>query len=328
MKYAKFFSIFVAVFFALYGLIGFYFLPLASFDGSLTRMAKLPESYFGWTREQPAINPELMKSADWQEADVLAIGDSFTHAQIWQTVLTERGVRVRTETWGSIFNICEDIEAWIRSKGFKGKYVIIESAEMYFEDRLAHSVSCKQMNYHPLAIRFPPPPKTLRDRNGNDYSGRLSVGIQTKLNSIYYEQLRNQTGFISWDSLGDARLHRVTDGCNLFSHPSCSDVLFYEKDRILDLGDNILQNMSVINDRLSGYTTVWVVIPDKGTVYLRPEKKFWDVAEQRFIAPNVLRAFRQSIENKTIDLYLGNDTHVSTTGYLLLGKVIYQSIYR
>ena len=84
MKHAKCFSIVVAGVMALYGLVGFYFLPLASFEGDLTRMAKLPEAYFGWTKEQPAINPLLMKSAGWQESDVLAIGDSFTTAQIWR----------------------------------------------------------------------------------------------------------------------------------------------------------------------------------------------------------------------------------------------------
>lgn len=327
MRHAKFFSIFVAVVMALYGLVGFYFLPLASFEGDLTRLAKLPESYFGWTREQPAINPALMKSAKWQDAAVLAIGDSFTYAQVWQTVFAQRGVRVRTEMWESMFNICEDFSDWIHSKGFKGKYIIIESSEKYFEDRLARSIECKHMEYHPLAEVAINPPATLPGRHTSDFTGRLSVGIQTALNVLKYERLSSSAGFKGWDALGEVRMERLANGCDLFSHPRCKDVLFYEKDRVEDLGENILVNMAEINARMKDFSVVWVVIPDKATVYLHPDKKFWDEAERRFHAPNLLKAFRQEIRKKTVDIYPANNTHVSTTGYLILGDAIYQSMY-
>ncbi len=327
MKHSRFFSIFVAAVLGLYGLAGFYFLPLANFEGDLTRMAKLPESLFGWTKEQPVIDPELMKSAAWQDADVLAIGDSFTTAQVWQTVFAQRGVRVHTEPWSNVYSICEDFSDWLRSKGFKGKYVIIENAEKYHEGRLAQSVECKRMAYHPLAIIPAHPPATVPDREAGKYSGSMSVGLQAGLNVLKYRRLSGQPDFQSWDALGEVRLQRINNGCDLFSHPRCNDVLFYTKDRVEDLGENVLGNMAIINSRLQGYSTVWVVIPDKATVYLHPHKKFWDEAERRFHAPNLLKDFQQALHEKTVDLYLANNTHVSTTGYLLLGNVIYNNIY-
>lgn len=327
MSQARFYTILVAVIMAAYALIGFYFLPLASFEGNLTRMAKLPESYFGWTREQPAIDPRLMRSAEWQDADVLVIGDSFSYAQLWQTVFTQKGVRVRTETWESVFNICENFSDWVRDKGFKGKYIVIESVEAYFEDRVSRSLACKRMEYHASPQLAPKPPPTLPDRNKADYSGRLSVGIETELNARKYDRLSSGPGFKGWDDLGEARVVRVENGCELFSHPRCRDALFYTKDRVEDMGGNILDGMAGINARLKNYTVVWAVIPDKSTVYLHPEKKFWDEAEQRFHAPNLLKTFREEIRKKTIDFYPANNTHVSTTGYLILGDAIYQNMY-
>ena len=326
MKHAQFFSISVVVAAGFYGLVGFYFLPLASFEGDLTRMAKLPESLFGWTKEQPAITPAMMKSAEWQEADVLAIGDSFTYAQVWQTIFAQRGMLVRTESWENIFNICEDISAWTRSRGFKGKYVIIESTERGIGDRLARSAQCKKMEYHPLATVQAMPPSTLPDRHVDDFSGRLSVGMRTGLNAAEYEQLSSQPNFRKWDLPGDVRVERIANGCDLFSHPRCRDVLFYEKDLVPDMGEVVLANMEIINKRLPEYSVIWVIIPDKSTVYLNPDKKFWDKAERRVIAPNLLKIFRKAVHEKTIDLYYANNTHVSTTGYLLLGETIFQEI--
>ena len=329
MAQAKLYTAIVVAIMALYGLVGFHFLPLASFEGNLTRMAKLPESYFGWTRPQPAIDPALMKSAGWQDADVLAIGDSFTYAQVWQTVFQQRGVHVRSETWESVFNICGDFSDWVRSTGFKGKYIVIESTEKYFEDRIARSMQCRHMEYHTLPPQLATrPPATLPDRHSADYSGRLSVGIETELNARKYDRLSAKPGFKGWDDLGEVRMVRMDDGCELFSHTRCRDVLFYAKDRVQDMGQNILDGMAAIDARLKNYSVVWVIIPDKSTVYLHPDKGFWDVAKRKFNSPDLLEIFRQEVRNKTIDLYPGNNDHLSTTGYLILGDAIYRSMYR
>lgn len=58
MKHAKIFSMAVMVMVMVlgYGAVGFHFLPQATFQGELTRMALLPESLFGWRQAQPALD--------------------------------------------------------------------------------------------------------------------------------------------------------------------------------------------------------------------------------------------------------------------------------
>jgi hypothetical protein len=326
MKHARIFSIIVFSAIALYGAVGFYFLPLASFTGPLTRMAKIPESLFGWTKQQPAVNPDYLINASWQEADVLAIGDSFSMPHLWQSVLVQHGMKVHTETWEGMRNVCEDITPWLRGKGFKGRHIVFEVVEHNFEDRLDRSIHCKQMDYHSIPERpVSPPPQQLPLAKA-DFSGKLSVGIQTKLNALKYQQLSSQAGFDNWNMANTVRMNRVKNGCELFSHPRCNDVLFFADDHVGDFNENTLISMKTISQRLNGINPVWVVVPDKSTAYLHPDKLFWDKAEDQFQAPNILKALKNEIHNKNIDLYPANETHLSTAGYLILGDAIYQSI--
>ncbi len=326
MKHARFFSILVFTALALYGAVGFYFLPLASFTGPLTRMGKIPESLFGWTKEQPAVNPEYLVNALWQDADVLAIGDSFSIPHLWQSVLVQNGLKVHTETWEAMRNICGDFPAWLKSKGFKGRYVVIEIVEHNFKDTLNRSVGCKQMDYHATVELLVAPPPRLLFRNTTDYSGRFSVGIQTELHALEYEKLISEPNFNAWNLGNNVRMNRIKDGCTLFSHQSCKDALFLADDQADDLGEDVLGRMQVIDDRLKGYQLTWVIVPNKSTTYLYPEKQFWDKTEKRFHAPNLLKVLRGAVTDRTTDLYPANETHLSTTGYLILGDAIYRNM--
>jgi hypothetical protein len=326
MKYARLFSILVFALISLYGAVGFYCLPLASFTGPLTRMGKIPESLFCWTREQPAVNPEYLVNASWQEADMLVIGDSFSMTHLWQSILIQRGMKVHTETWDAMRNICEDFPEWLHNQGFRGRYVVIEVVEHNFKNTLDRSLGCKQTYYHP--VRYPavsPPPQRM-PLPETDFSGKLSVGIQTRLNDLKYQQLSSRPNFVSWNMTNNVRMNRVPNGCELFSHPRCNDALFLADDQVGDFDDNTLNKMQIINQRLTGLKPIWVVVPNKSTTYLHPDKQFWNKAEQRFHAPNVLKVLRQKIADKTIDLYPANETHLSTAGYLILGDVIYRSL--
>ncbi len=194
MKHAKFFSIFVLIIVALYGITGFYFLPLAGYQGDLTRMGMLPESLFGWTKVQPDINPALMQQSSWQDAEVLVIGDSFSDSRIWQTVLTGHALRVRTESWDNVRDICADFSPWLHAQGFRGKYVVIERLEHGTRELFSHSIQCKKMDFHHINDEERPrlPPATVFDRDKKDFSGRFSVGIKTKANMSKYEHLRKR----------------------------------------------------------------------------------------------------------------------------------------
>ncbi len=328
MRQAKLFSIIVFVMLLVYGVIGFYFLPLATFQGELTRMGLLPESRFGWTKPQPQLDIRRMQQASMREADVLVIGDSFSDSRVWQTVLTRHGLKVRTESWDSMRGICGDFMPWLRAQGFGGKYLVLESIERNLENDLAKSVACEHMQYHANKMTDEPraPPPVSFDVNAGSYTGKLSTGIKIKLNTMEYEHLSRSPDFSSWQLPNDVRLARVPRGCELFSHASCSDSLFLAYDKAEDISDSALENIGKVGSRLNGVATVWMFVPNKSTAYLYPDKQFWDKAERRFRAPNLLRVARQAIEAGTVDLYPANNTHFSTSGYLLMGEEVFKAL--
>lgn len=326
MRAAKLFSLLVIALIGIYGAIGLYFLPLAGFDGDLTRMAKLPEAMFGWNKPKPALDPALFEAVSWQDADVLVIGDSFSETREWQSVLVKHGLRVRNQHWGGVRGACEDFYPWLRAQGFKGKWVIFQVVERNIESGLPKAANCKEVVYHPSveADKFRPPPKIARA--ASDRSGRLSVGIETALNARDYERLSAAAGFKMAVLENGVKLARVPQGCELFSHARCNDALFLGADSPEDVNASVLEDMATINARMRDITPIWAFAPNKSTSYLYPDKQFWNEAERRFHAPNLLRVARQAIEEKTIDLYPGNNSHFSTVGYLLMGEEIFKAM--
>ena len=328
MKHAKHFSLIVIVLVLAYGAIGFYFLPKATFQGELTRMALLPESLFGWQYPQPALDIKWMQQARMEEADVLVIGDSFSLDRYWQTRVTEAGYKVRTEPWDSVRGICADFMPWARSQGFKGRFVVMESIERNFANDLRRSVSCDRLQYHTNpkndTVRHPLP--TSFDIHYGDYRGKLSTGIRTLLNELEYERRRSAQEFHVWQMQNDVTVARIPNGCKLFSHAACTESLFFSLDKEEDLDPALIDDMQTLNDRLQGVTPIWVVVPNKSTTYRFASKRFWDEAERRIGALNLLRMNLAALDRGVIDLYPGNNTHYSATGYLLMGDEILGSL--
>lgn len=328
MRHAKYFSIIVFIAVLGYGAVGFYFLPMASFQGELTRMGLLPESMFGWTKPQPTIELKWMQQASMKEADVLVIGDSFSDGRVWQTTLTRNGLRVRTESWDSVRGICEDFMPWLRGQGFAGKYIVLETIERNITEGLSKSVACQHMQFHPSAFADSPrhPPAVSFDVNHADHSGRLSTGIRTQLNVWKYEHLNQAQDFKTWILPNDVKMARVQNGCELFSHARCDDALFLSYDKPGEIDGVALKNIEILNSRLNGVLPIWVFVPNKSTAYLYPNKQFWNEAERRFHAPNLLRMTQQAISEKVVDLYPGSNTHFSTSGYLKMGEMVYANM--
>jgi hypothetical protein len=217
---------------------------------------------------------------------------------------------------------------WIRTQGFVGKYVLIESIERSMVERLRDSVACKHMQYHPNPNTDAPayPPAVSFDIHHGNYEGKLSTGMQTLLNSWKYEQLSQTPDFKSWLLPNDVKMARVANGCELFSHARCNDVLFLSYDKPEEVNASALENIEKLNERLDGFIPIWVFVPNKSTAYLYPNKQFWNEAEARYYSPNLLLMTQQAIVRKTVDLYLANNTHFSTTGYLLMGEEIFKAM--
>lgn len=311
----------------LYGAVAFYFLPYANFTGDLTRVGMLPEHFFGWRAQQPAIDSALMKQASWKDADVLVIGDSFSDGRVWQTILTAHGLKVHSEEWNELRAVCSDFKPWLARQGFHGKIVIFEFVERNIPN-IDQSLSCQHMFIHHSPSDDVPvsPPATTYDPDRRSYSGRLSVGIETAWKAYRYIRLSNTSGFQQMNLSNGAKLARVPDGCALFSHLSCNDALFLSKDKSADIPDSVIDKLKLLNARLPGITPIWVFVPNKSTAYLYPNKQFWNKAAAQVNAPNLLAAFRAAIQDKVVDLYYGNNTHLSTRGYLLMGQVIYHDL--
>lgn len=325
MKYGKLFSLLILITLNIYGALGFYFLPLAGFEGDQTRIGLLPEAQFGWTLAQPAIDPALLQQASWTEADVFVVGDSFSVVRVWQTELVRHGLKVRTEHWANVRGICEDFMPWLRSKGFKGKQIVLETVERNAASGYAESVACKKMHFRDTASAdiAVAPPLTQVNRQEANYSGQLSIGLQTAWNTAKYQRLSAQQDFKRWDTERGSIVARVANGCELFSHPSCADALFLASDNPRPLDDAVIENMRQLNQRVAELNPIWVTVPNKTTAYLLPDNHFWVDAEAQLNAVNVLKLVRQAIGAKTVDVYPANNQHFSTPTYLLMGEEIY-----
>jgi hypothetical protein len=304
-----------------YGAISFPFLNLANFEGDLTRMAMLPEDDFGWLAPQPKVDKSNLVSAPWQDADVLVIGDSFSEKLIWQSKLVESGLKVRTESWSNIGAICEDFDDWLQRNHFGGRHIIIQSVENSFAPRLKKSISCKKINYKFLK------PKEIVVAQERGFSnpifggGQLDVGLRTWLNKREYANKASDPEFKSWKVNQNVSVQRIQKGCELFSHKKCNDVLFFE---LVGMGNpaNVSRDMVLLQNRIKRKNLIWLVVPDKASVYLGRDTSFWKISQHQSKSIDVISYLHKAVYDKEVDLYFGNDTHLSPKGYGLVGEAV------
>ena len=308
----------------LFGLVGFYALPLAHFEGDLTRITPVSESMFGWTKKQPAIPPLLLRQSDIRTADVFVIGDSFSAHGVWQAELVKAGLQVHTEEWGVMPYLCGDVGSQIRRAGFKGKWIIIETVERNLAHRINDSLRCSAGHYgHPaVALSSPTPPPVYVERQANDYSGRISVGINVLINSVLFPYWKKQPNNIPLFMNSEVAIRPVVNGCALFSHQECEYALFYAEESNADNSGQAIEGIKTLNARFTGYSPVWVVVPNKTTAYIYPQKQLWGEIARQDLGPDMLSVTKAAVGRSLVDLYPGNNTHFSTEGYLLMGQAV------
>ncbi len=114
----------------------------------------------------------------------------------------------------------------------------------------------------------------------------------------------------------------VPDGCVQFSHRMCDKGLFLTDDRNnAELTAADADFLHRFNELAAPLKVVWMVIPNKTTVYLEP------LHAQAFVqrmgalqAGPDLFAMAQDMRRKMVDLYWPNDTHWSMQGQLYFGQ--------
>jgi len=121
---------------------------------------------------------------------------------------------------------------------------------------------------------------------------------------------------------------RVKNGCELFSHARCNDVLFLSYDLPGEVDNSALDNIAILNARMEGIMPIWMFVPNKSTVYRYPDKQYWNEAERRYGAPNLLRMTQLALDDRMIDLFPANGTHVSTSGYLMMGEEMLKALQK
>lgn len=302
--------------------------------GDLTRVGALSDELFGWQAAQPAVPASQLQSAPVAEADILVIGDSFSlppgphrdEGLVWQSRLVAAGHRVATVHWDRAHPLCPDFPAWIHSLGFQGRWVLFESIERELANRLTAPHPCSgppRPGPEGFATRQPitqPPPAT---RNWHE---RLLTGALTLWHSHRARQATGTMTFRDPTASDTARLHLVPDGCTHFSHALCDRALFLSDDEDRPrLQSAHVAAMVALGGAMHPWRLAWVVIPNKTTYYLDRETVQGAFAElpARQLGPDLLQAMAAAGATRK-DVFFPNDSHLSTTGSLLLGDAVLQ----
>ncbi len=287
--------------------------------GDLSRIGRLSDAEFGWKVAPPPAPRDALKGVTVDEADVLVVGDSFSMTLYWQAPLVQAGLRVATIYWGQFGYLCRDFSSWAAQAGFKGKVVIVESVERLLDERLRKGDSCQTMIKEPVAKTTPfirsftevPPPAF-------NWSGKLSTGLTTYRNTRRAKQADGDTLYGK-----DTQVRLVPEGCRQFSHRLCDRALFFKED--VDNGPLTLETFELLKRFTASQSLplIWMVIPNKTTVYVEPQhsKPFVEAFRATGHGPDLF-AFVEARRRQVPDFYFPNDTHISMHGQLALGELM------
>ena len=256
---------------------------------------------------------------------MLVIGDSFSAGLVWQSQLVAAGLKPATWYWKSLM-ICKDIGSAIRRAGFRGRYVIIESVERSFQKGISRNCY-KTINTTKDAYTGPVPavdrPRIASANNplGGDWM------IKALYNKFKLSKLNASQRLIEFGSVQMAYI----DGCRYFTNNMCEYGLFFSNDFKKRTYREITNVLSANrNLRKVGIQTIWLIVPDKSTIYLgfgkynkNPYVNVWRelVQYEELIVPDLGERFAEE-SRRTKDFYAPNDTHLSTNGYLFLGDIV------
>lgn len=302
--------------------------------GDLTRIGALSESWFGWHDEQPAIDPNLLRSAPIDQADIVVVGDSFSvsagpapHAGLlWQSRLVASGWRVATLHWDGAHPLCPDFHDWLASTGFRGRWVLMESVERALDERLTTARRCgSTARAAPQAFTTwapatrPPEPRL-------NLGEQLLTGISTAWNTRRALKTTEPALFKDPAASDSVRLHRWAEGCRHFSHTACDRALFLlDDEKKPPYEAKHLPLMAAATHAAHPWRVAWVIVPNKRTFYLDAASfaRTGEAAQAQGLGPNIMGSLQTHAASGR-DMYFSNDTHLSSRGSLLLGDAVAQ----
>lgn len=303
-----------------------------NYHGDLTRIGKWMESDFGWRDPQPSIDAKLLISSNLQEAEILVIGDSFSDNLHWQTVLTQSGKKVASIHWESIGYICEDFQKKLNASGFKGNKIIVQAVERGAAKQFEKSVNCTLSKPVPFNTfrTIKPTDTSIQTEPAFNIKGQFIAGLETLLHSAAIRVSTHYSKIHNYKSKGTYILP-IDDGCKYFSHRLCQYVLFFHEDfKRPALSEKTIEDIKTLKKRLNQYETMWVVVPNKSSIYdpkssIKANSQFWKDIKHAGLGPNLYEQFNKN-KSQIKDLFSPNDSHLSVNGFLLLGDIINQDL--
>ena len=295
------------------------------FYGDMTRLGLLSETAFGWRIEPPHVDPKYLNAVPVAEADIVVIGDSFSMSNRWQSMLTRAGYRVTTTFWGQIDEaLCGDFDAWLDRAGFRGKLVIVESIERLVNERMVATQTCKTMA-KPFSAGLKPffesPPSV--PAPVLNWDGKLTSGVR-----IYRNTRRAREASDPILSNDRILVRPVPEGCAMFSHQLCDKLPFWPADD--ENGELTVQHaaqMKAFGEAHPRRAFLWMIIPNKTTVYVKPEhsKDFVTAFGAAGLGPDLF-GLSQDEKKKVRDYFFPNDTHLSMHGQLVVGQQMLEAV--
>jgi len=320
LPYLKWFALPVLVFLAAAIPLNLYFQPLS---GDLSRIGHWAERDYGWNQAQPVVSVRANGSAV-ETPQVVVLGDSFSHPNAWQSYLADsRHLEILSYQYRDV-GCVDNWVRWLKERHLSSVHtVVIETVERSFMALFRNRNTCakREPQWHESAATMLKPS---RQQHGLTFDAAYLV--PTLFNSV---RAALQPGRIV--SGGVVNVPLTTD--RLFSNRRANRLLYYSEDDLKmewteeDMAA-AMQNLRHIQEELaaSGLRFILVVVPDKSTIY-RPYmadeagKAYPDVFTRLKAAKvnsvDLSEHFRKEAGN-TIDLYLPNDTHLSTQGYRLM----------
>lgn len=291
------------------------------YRGDLTRIGQLSETRFGPRESSSDTLREVAPDTPLAQADLLVIGDSFSVPRAWQIHLTRRGSTIAFLHWNELGPLCADLHERLAARGFRGRWVIVQTIERELIERVDESARCTHMRTPRQAAPAPVAASAKLWPHLN-WGETLLTGVVNAWRTQRALQTEHELFF------ENTRVVPLPQGCRLFSHAACSKGLFYAADhRRAAASFAQLDQMQAIARRPAPWRMMWMVMPDKSSIYLASDRNrvLVEGLQARCLGPDLytpLIAARDS----TVDLYRPNDTHFGPQGYAIVGAATQRAL--
>lgn len=327
-NYLLIFGATVSLVLGLTACLGLIFEPFEPLVGDLTRVGGYAEKDFGWTAPQPVIDI-VGNSKSMLDPEILVLGDSFSRSNLWQSVVTGKSnKKIQSFEFAQVGCIRNWLAYALNHPS--AKTIIIETVERSVLANFSDLPSCRSATPAPFESG---PWTTSANRSTWPPEWHIYRTLQVSLNTLAMQMHGDSA--IRDDTVVNAPIDRR---CAKFSNRRPDRMLYFSQDEEKfewkhdDLASaiaNILPIQKAVLEQ--GKQFVLIVVPDKLTTYQEclSNPGNLNAGNRRDITasliaagvrtPDLLSIFREHV-NKTVDLYLPNDTHLGVAGYVLMGE--------